>query len=144
MADSHRSFHLRVTRDNTTLPRLSGWTDTVVAGLGLTGRTAYALRLCIEEVVANLVMHGRALPDRDGGDIDLAVDRSGDQCVLTVVDRCVPFDPLTRDQPGNRRDRIGGAGLTLLRHYADHVDYHIGAEANRLTIRLTVADCGRL
>lgn len=146
MAEQARAFHLRATREPATLDRLPAWTDSVVAGLGLAGRPAYALRLCLEEAVANLVMHGRRRDVADTDDIDLRAELSGAACILTITDRCVPFDPVSPEAPPppmtthHPPDRIGGAGLILLRHFAAAVDYHAEADRNRLVIRLARSD----
>lgn len=140
MAEPTPSFHWRAERDATALAGLPAWTDHVVTGLALKGRLAYALRLCLEEAVANLVMHATPRPDRNSGDIDLVVERSGDQCVLTIIDRCIPFDPRTAAQPAHDPDRIGGAGIGLLHHFADAVEYEVQPDANCLTIRLNAPD----
>lgn len=152
-------FRLRASRDRAVLERLPAWTDGVVAGFGLAGRPAYALRLCLEEAVANLVMHGqpkgqpRGKPrgkPRDAAaadDIDLRAELSDAACVVTITDRCVPFDPgsvAAPPCPMNARrppDRIGGAGLVLLHHFASAVQYHADTDRNRLIIRVSRADC---
>lgn len=146
MADQPPAFHLRSARDQATLDRLPAWTDRVVAGLGLAGRPAYALRLCLEEAVANLVMHGQPRDAVACDEIDLHAELSDAACILTITDRCVPFDPwsaeasprpMTTQLPS---DRIGGAGLILLRHFADAVHYHAEAGLNRLVIHLSRGD----
>ncbi|NDG50846.1 MAG: hypothetical protein EBY30_17850, partial [Rhodospirillales bacterium] len=41
------------------LPLLAGWTEAVLQSLALVPRKAYALELCLEEMVANILLHGQ-------------------------------------------------------------------------------------
>ena len=64
-ADAGHSFTLRIERSMAGLEQLGGWVDKVAAALGLDKAADYALRLCLEEAAANVVMHGTA--GADGG-----------------------------------------------------------------------------
>ncbi len=73
--------------------------------------TLDAFRLCLTELIANVVRH--AYPDRSGR-LEIAASRDADRVRLTVRDWGVGLRP--SENPGL------GLGLKLLRELADHVD----------------------
>jgi anti-sigma regulatory factor (Ser/Thr protein kinase) len=92
-------------------------------------------RLCIviEELVANLYDHG-GLTEADEVEISLISESDGIGVVL--VDRGVPFDPWEAPMPVETPDRGGGAGIGLVRAWAQFVDYRITEQGNRLELLL--------
>jgi anti-sigma regulatory factor (Ser/Thr protein kinase) len=131
---------LRVARTQQGLLETGRWVDDIVATLGLSPRCAYALRLCTEEAVANIVMHG--LPRGDGADmVALRLDvESADCLVLTVEDGCAAFDPSSAPSPippaSLAEAPIGGLGIHLMRQYASALSYRREGDTNRLTITI--------
>lgn len=138
VAERGNSFELRIPRDMSGLARLGGWVDDVVAELTLHATAEYALRLCVEEAVANVVMHG--MPDGEPGAGTVALRLQADARVLRIAieDRCTAFDPLhvaPPQRPGNLSDaREGGLGIHLMRQYACSIEYARLDGANRLTL----------
>jgi anti-sigma regulatory factor (Ser/Thr protein kinase) len=124
------------------LVRLGGWVDTVVAALALSAKPEYALRLCLEEAVANLVMHGVPAADADGSVdvVALGLDATPDTLCVTVEDDCTPFDPLQVGEPDRpatlEEAKIGGLGVHLMRHYARALEYGRVNGRNRLTLTI--------
>ncbi len=115
--------------------RLGPWVDAVIAQLHLTGRTAFGLRLCLEEAVANLVMHGIPSPGIASDTIGVEVRSDDDSIHLTVEDHCQPFDPTRAEAPSG--SGVGGQGLVLMRRFTSNLRYERAGAANRL--RLTLA-----
>jgi anti-sigma regulatory factor (Ser/Thr protein kinase) len=94
-------------------------------------------RLCIiiEELVANLFDHA-ALSDADAVALTLASEPDGIRIV--IVDPGAPFDPREAPSPRERPERGGGAGIDLVRAWAQIVDYAQVPEGNRLELLLPI------
>ena len=59
--------------DVAAMARLAAWLDTRLPLLAVCGRTAFAVRLCLEEAVQNLVTHGGPAAST----IRVSLERSG-------------------------------------------------------------------
>lgn len=138
--DADTRFLLRIERSKAGLARLGGWVDEVAAALALPADAEYALRLCVEEAVANVVMHGVAAAEADAGTVVLRLEADDDVLLVTIEDRCVAFDPLEvgpPERPTSLDDaRVGGLGVHLMRQYARAVDYAWVDGRNRLTLTI--------
>jgi anti-sigma regulatory factor (Ser/Thr protein kinase) len=125
---------LTLSHERPELARLSAWLDEQEAALGMPDRVAYAVRLCLEEAVTNLIDHAPAASD-------IAVDLGwqGAVMVAAIEDCGPPFDPRTAPVPARPKtldDAMpGGLGLVLLRSFASDIDYRTAAGCNRLTLR---------
>ena len=117
--------------------RQGPWVDSVIAELHLTGRTAFGLRLCLEEAVANLVMHGIPSPGIASDTIAIDVRSDEDSIHLTIEDHCQPFDPTRAEAPSG--GGVGGQGLVLMRRFASSLRYERAGAANRLHLTLSRA-----
>ena len=117
---------------------VAGFVQAVGEQGGLTDKQVYRLRLAVDEIVTNIVLHGyRGEP----GPVELEGDSDGDRVWLRVVDSAPPFDPTTHD-PGPRLaasvdGREGGFGLFLAMTEVDEFSYdHTdGHNRNTLVIR---------
>ena len=97
-------------------------------------------RLCIiiEELVTNLYDHGGLTADHE---LDLVYEVQSDGLHLIIVDPSPPFDP--RSAPGGKRsDRGGGAGIDIVRAWAEIIDYQETREGNRLEVLMPVGMAG--
>jgi anti-sigma regulatory factor (Ser/Thr protein kinase) len=94
-------------------------------------------RLCIviEELVANLYDHG-GLTVEDVVELDLALDPDGIR--VSIIDRGTAFDPWTAPRNVHAPDRGSGAGIDLIRAWAQFVSYGSSPEGNRLEFLLPV------
>jgi anti-sigma regulatory factor (Ser/Thr protein kinase) len=141
-ADAGNTFTLRIERSMAGLAQLGGWVDTVTATLGLDPSADFALRLCVEEAAANVVMHGEADAGANGDArfVVLRVDAAQDVLRVTVEDRCGAFDPLHVPPPERPTDlaeaRVGGLGIHLMRQYAQAISYERTGDVNRLTLTI--------
>lgn len=110
------------------------WTGEWTAALAEDDR--FALEVCVEEALANLITHGRAA----GGEkaIALTVVADDARAVIEITDGCAPFD-LTAAVPPPREgaDALleGGRGLKLIRSFAGDLAYESEPGGNRLTMR---------
>lgn len=114
------------------------WAQAFVTEHALMADTGYRLKIVVEELVRNVVLHG-APPA--GSTIDMSMDRDGASTVLRLCDKGIAFDPRT-DLPLAGRDAAdipdveGGVGWSLILHWCriDTVE-RIGDE-NRMQLRL--------
>ena len=94
-------------------------------------------RLCIiiEELTANLFDHA-GLAENDEVGLSLTSEPGGIRIV--IVDPGQPFDPRSAPTPRERPERGGGAGIDIVRAWAEFVDYSLIPEGNRLELLLPV------
>ena len=92
-------------------------------------------RLCIvvEELVANLYDHG-GLTETD--EVELTVSSEADGIGVTLVDPGVPFDPWEAPKPIEPPERGGGAGIGIVRAWAQLIEYRVTEKGNRLKLLL--------
>jgi anti-sigma regulatory factor (Ser/Thr protein kinase) len=138
VGDAIGRFELRIPRDLSGLARLGDWVDEVVTQLALDASAAYALRLCVEEAVANVVMHG--VPTGGPDAVTLRVHADTQALCIAIEDQCVAFDPLLVAPPEHPSTlaevRAGGLGIHLMRQYADSIAYARLDDTNRLTLNI--------
>ncbi len=91
----------------------------------LSAKASYALSLCLEELLTNVVMHGRGRPK--GITITLCIVLAGEDVLVTIEDDGSPYDPTETPEPdldALLEDRpIGGLGVHLVREFAHRFDY---------------------
>ncbi len=86
----------------------------------------YAVNLCLEEILTNIVSYG--YKDRREHGIDLDLTKAEDFLVAVVRDDGIPFDPLKysarRELDSSLADRsIGGLGIHILKKFMDQIKY---------------------
>jgi anti-sigma regulatory factor (Ser/Thr protein kinase) len=123
------------------IARMATWADGVTGALGLPRRTAYALQLCLEEAVVNIISH--ALEPDTGHEIGIALWREPAVLQAEVTDDGPPFDPLAHAVPPRPKDiqsaPIGGLGIKLMRSFADAIAYRRSDGKNVLTLSFHIA-----
>jgi serine/threonine-protein kinase RsbW len=126
------------------LARASLWIEAVAKRLGLEERLRFSLQLCLEEALANIVLHG--YKSEPGHPIRVESSISGDSLVLTIEDWAPPFVPpegldcsATGAVPDLDSIEPGGNGIRLLCHFAGSVAYEHTSLGNRLTIGFPLA-----
>ncbi len=124
------------------------WAETVTADQELPDELVFALQLCLEELMCNIVRHGGTGHWDSGGDpplvlaaplnveIDIAIDS---HCVsLTVEDDGKPFDVV--NAPAHAIDRPldevepGGLGVQLIKKFASKLTYQQAGLGNRVVV----------
>jgi anti-sigma regulatory factor (Ser/Thr protein kinase) len=98
-------------------------------------RTRYAVEVCVEEALANLILHGQPTD----GDKDIAVEVAADSmgATVAVTDRCAPYDVVhAASPPREKADAMieGGRGLRLMHAFATELAYATHDGRNHLTM----------
>lgn len=120
-------------RKRSEMQRLSDWLDLRFEALGLSGKAAYAVRLCLEEAVLNVIVHGAG-----ASGIAVALEQSEYGVVARVEDDGPAFDPLAfapRPNPRSVDEAAGGGfGIKLIRQHATSLTYGREDGVNRLVL----------
>jgi serine/threonine-protein kinase RsbW len=124
------------------LSQIFPWIERLASRHAIPANTQFAMNLCLEEVLSNIVQHGYSgKPDHS-----IAVHFASpgkDNFVFVVEDEAPPFNPVDGPEPPalNPLDEthIGGQGIRLLRRFADALEYRATPTGNRLSIGFTAA-----
>ena len=120
--------------------RLHAWLDGSLADGSLPDRTAHAIRLCLEEAVMNVVLHGYG-PGGPGA-IDVALWSEPGAVFARVADSAGAFDPTAARPPAAKQELAagppGGRGLGLIRSFAAAAQYERLDGQNRLSLEFSV------
>ena len=117
------------------LRRLSVWVERWTQE-GVSPDVSFALRLCLEEAVANVIMYGAT-----DGELSIAIEleRLGGTLVARIEDNGQAFDPTQmapRPLPSTLKEaKIGDLGIHLVRSFASRMDYERSHGRNRLTLQ---------
>jgi len=119
------------------MERLHPWIDSLAVACGIHDGVKFAINLCLEEVVSNVIRHGYGNQDGRFLAVD-CVSPEADYFVFTVEDDAAPFNPLQgaalpRIGPQDQ-SQIGGQGIRLLRGFSDMLEYEAKPGGNRLRI----------
>ncbi len=128
---------LELRSDLNELPRLSAFARTVGRDEGLDADRIFALELCLEEAVANIIVH-------DGSEIDakkqisVTISKDAHALVACLEDDGSLFDPTNIGVPpapaSLEEARVGGLGVHLIRKLATEMRYERIENRNRLTL----------
>lgn len=110
------------------LPEVSSavhWIETLVAEAAMPRQLSYAVQLCAEEALTNVVRH--AYGDNECCQIVLTIELQPRRAIMTVEDGGAPFDPVaaavTSAPHSLDSAEIGGMGIPLMRRFAHHIAY---------------------
>lgn len=110
------------------------------AAAGLDRSAAYKLRLAVDELATNVVVHGYQEGALEG-DVFVSADMDARALTITIEDTARPFDPTAQtlpdaeelDLPLDERP-IGGLGVMLAREGVDDLRYEYTNGRNRTII----------
>ena len=106
-------------------------------GADVVGDVSFAVQLCLEEAVANIIMYGAARDER----LEIAVELecNGGTLVARIEDNGRQFDPTRAPPPvvatSLEKAKVGDLGIHLMRSFASGMDYERREGRNRLTLR---------
>ena len=124
------------------LALVSPWIERLASEYGIPASTQFAMNLCLEEVISNIIRHGYA--GRPEGPVTVRCTATGNDSIQLVVEDSAPhFNPLEQVETpvADTLDgtRIGGLGIRLIRKFAATIKYEPTAAGNRLTIGFSFA-----
>lgn len=128
------------------MSRLPRWLEGLASRHDIPGEVQFAIDLCLEEAVSNVIRHGYAGAEDRSVSVVFAMPRSG-YFEFVVEDEAPHFNPLAAPAleavSTEQAIRVGGQGIRLLRQFADSVEYESTPRGNRLRIGFSVAGSGR-
>jgi anti-sigma regulatory factor (Ser/Thr protein kinase) len=136
MADVAASAPFILTSDIGELAALDQWFSGQVVGHRLPDGPAAELRVCLHEIVANIILHG-SVPGQQCV-ISVRAHVGEAEIALVVEDNARPFNPLEKLETNVAETLddapIGGLGLHLVRGFTDRLEYEQQDGRNRLTL----------
>lgn len=125
---------LEIDSDLSELGKLTAFTQSVGEAQELSADQQFALDLCLEEAVVNIITHGMA--ERADGHICLTLVSDAPALMLCLEDDGIAFDPTGYVVPGVAESLesapIGGAGIPLIRKLAAGMRYERKDGRNQL------------
>src|SRR5262245_39293678 len=133
---SPNARRLLLHRDLAELERLAVWIEGW-ATRDLSPNLSFAVQVCLEEAVANIIMYSTAADDHL--EIVVEVERRDQTLVARIEDNGSAFDPtqvLRPPVPASLAEaKVGNLGVHLMRSFASGMDYERRDSHNRLTMR---------
>jgi serine/threonine-protein kinase RsbW len=121
---------------------LTKWILGVCTKYSLPRKVAFALQLCLDEAVANIIVHGKGR-GRGATEISVNIAREDERIVMTVVDDGDEFDPTQFESwqswPSPDEPPVGGRGIRLMRKFATGLKYERLDQRNHLHFSFAVA-----
>jgi serine/threonine-protein kinase RsbW len=121
-----------------------GRVETLLAAAGLDEQAVFHLRLALDELITNSIMHGFPA----GGEhlIDLEVSIRSKQVAVELSDDGVPFDPSRPTAPvlsGPAEERpIGGLGLHMVQQLIPMLNYRHARGRNLVSLEYPLPPTG--
>jgi serine/threonine-protein kinase RsbW len=123
-------------RDLAELERLAVWIEGW-AMRDLSHELSFAIQVCLEEAVANIIMYSTTTDDRL--EIIVEVERGDQTLVARIEDNGSAFDPIQAPRPpvpaSLAEAKVGNLGIHLMRSFASGMHYERCDSRNRLTMR---------
>ena len=119
------------------VPEIDSWIEEVGSAWRLGEDVVFRARVCVAEILANLLEHGRARSD--GDDVRISLRPSPPALELEISDSGRPFDPTARAAAAaaaRASAAPGGHGLRLVGAYASAMTYRRAGERNILSLRV--------
>lgn len=124
------------------------WVDTITADQQLPEQLVFALQICLEELLSNIVRHGGTGHWKSGGDlsqmatpplnVEINISISAQRVSMIVEDDGKPFDVV--NAPAHRIDQPlseiepGGLGIQLIKNFASTITYERAGLGNRVVV----------
>ena len=121
------------------LSRAQSWVEGLANQIGLSEKARYAVRLCLEEALTNVILHG--YKNEPGHPVLIQYRFSSDMLSFAIEDKAPPFNPVDAlssaigPEPASLESlTLGGNGIRLLHQFAGSLTYDLLADGNRLMI----------
>ena len=120
------------------LSRLWPWIEALAAEYAIPADMQFAIQLCLEEALSNIIRHGYLGEPNHPITVDCCTPAGTHELVFTVEDHAPAFDPLQVAEipaPTSIDElQVGGQGIRLMRKFAGSLAYQRLLIGNRLTI----------
>ncbi len=127
------------------------WVEAIAAHYSLPADTEFAIQLCLEEALSNIIRHGYRGQANQSITITCTVEcassgaenEDAGELVFTIEDHAPLFDPLAAfsDAPvpaSFEEFPPGGQGIRLMRKFASHLAWQQLPNGNRLTLAFAI------
>jgi serine/threonine-protein kinase RsbW len=119
------------------LAQVPSWTEALASRYSIPGDVQFAMDLCLEEVLSNIIRHGYVGAEDRSLVVRFSTPRDG-YFVLIVEDEAPHYNPLDKPELPlvdlHEENQLGGRGIRLLRRFSDTLDYEPTPTGNRLRI----------
>jgi anti-sigma regulatory factor (Ser/Thr protein kinase) len=119
---------------------LSAYILKAAACAGLDKESAYRLRLAVDEIAANAILHGYQETGEEG-DIRVCGEITAEQLVIVLEDDSPAYNPLDTPPPADLKRppqtrKVGGLGVYLALQGVDafHYEWRQGTNRNHFTM----------
>ncbi|MDY7013962.1 MAG: ATP-binding protein [Cyanobacteriota bacterium] len=107
----------------------------VAGAAGLEKTASYDLRLAVDEIVTNIIIHGYGEAHRTG-DIKIQAELSEQTLEIAIEDTGIPYDPTQAPPPSDlhlplERRQAGGLGVYLALQGVERLTYERAGDRNR-------------
>lgn len=128
------------------LKDIATYVMTAAEKAGLEKKKAYKLRLAIDEIATNIIIHGYEEAERTGS-IELTTDLNEQSLTITLEDSAIPYNPYQHSCPDEQelnkelhKRPIGGLGVFLAVDGVDDFTYEFinNHNRNRFTLNRSV------
>jgi anti-sigma regulatory factor (Ser/Thr protein kinase) len=121
------------------------WVEAIAARYSVPADTQFAIQLCLEEALSNIIRHGyQGQPDQ-AISVECAPasaeNEDAGELVFTIEDHAPPFDPLASSAAAPAPAPVsfqdfppGGQGIRLMRKFASRIAWQQLPHGNRLTM----------
>jgi anti-sigma regulatory factor (Ser/Thr protein kinase) len=126
------------------IAKITGWIERIASRFSIPSRVRFAMNLCLEEALSNIIRHGYRSEENRPIVLHLMNPEPG-YLVFVVEDEALGFNLLEQPElpPMNPwNGRLGGQGIRLIRRFADTLDYDPMPNGNRLRIGFFVDSAG--
>jgi len=125
------------------LAHIPEWIERLAARYAISSDLQFAMDLCLEEVISNIMRHGYAGQPGRPIRAQFSSLREG-HFVLVVEDEAPHFNPLAAPElpcvDSQGLARIGGHGIRLVRHFAGSLEYQQIPGGNRLSLGFSASE----
>src|SRR5262249_51319875 len=117
------------------LAQIYPWIDSLAVRHGIPEGTAFAMKLCLEEILSNVIRHGYSSEPGRPISVQFDTPRTG-HFFFIIKDQPPPFNPGEAPElPAvNPIKGLGGQGIRLLREFADTLEYFATQTGNQLRV----------
>jgi serine/threonine-protein kinase RsbW len=119
------------------LDRLAAWVESFAQHSALSAHISFAIALCLEEAVANVIRYAGG--EGDSLEITVEIERDAGTSTVRIEDNGRQFNPTQVASPPVAASldeaKIGNVGVHLMRSFASGMSYQRRNGRNRLTLR---------